>query len=45
MICSEKQFTQPLSVSNKELNFNQKQQLVAHWKRVNGKLICQWVIA
>lgn len=44
MIYLEKQLTQPLSLSNKELNFNQKQLLVAHWKTVNGQLICQWVL-
>ena len=42
MICTETRFTQPVSLSNKELNFNQQQKLVAHWKTVNGKLICQW---
>ena len=42
MICTETRLTQPVSLSNQKLNFNQKQKLVACWKTVNGKLICQW---
>ncbi len=30
--------------SDKELNLKPKQQLVARWKKVDGKLVCQWVI-
>ncbi len=43
MICSEKPLTQASSISPKQLNSPQKQELVAHWTRVNGQLICQWV--
>ncbi|MGK7947712.1 MAG: hypothetical protein AB4368_02595 [Xenococcaceae cyanobacterium] len=30
--------------SDEELNLKPKQQLVARWKKVDGKLVCQWVI-
>ncbi len=43
MICSEKRFTQPSSIGNNKLVLNQKPELVAHWIKVNGQLICQWV--
>ncbi len=41
MICTENTFTQTKSLSQKQSNVNQKQQLIARWKTVNGKLVCQ----
>ena len=43
MICTEKTFTQTKSLTQKQSNVNQKQQLIARWKTVNGKLVCQWI--
>ncbi len=43
MICTQKLLTQTKSFSSKQSNVNQKQQLIARWKTVNGKLVCQWI--
>ena len=43
MICTQKPFTQTKSLSQNKSNVNQKQQLIARWKIVNGKLVCQWI--
>ncbi len=43
MICTQKPFTQTQSLSSNQSNVNQKQQLIARWKTVNGKLVCQWI--
>ena len=45
MICTEKLLTPNKSLSDKTFNHDRKQQLVARWKKVDGKLIYQWVIA
>ena len=44
MICTEKPLTQNKSLLDKKINANQKKRLVARWKTVDGKLICEWVI-
>ena len=43
MMSTAKPLTHNKSLPNKELNTPQKQKLVARWKTVEGKLICQWV--
>ena len=43
MICTKETLTKTNSLSNQESNLKQKQRLIARWKTVNGKLICQWV--
>ena len=43
MICTKKPLTQTKSLSSQESKRNQKQQLIARWKTINGKLVCQWV--
>ncbi len=43
MICTKKSVTQARYLSSQESNINYKQQLIARWKIVNGKLVCQWV--
>ena len=45
MICTKKPLTQQKSLLNQELNLDKKQQLIARWKKKDGKLICQWVMA
>ncbi|MDJ0569259.1 MAG: hypothetical protein QNJ53_09445 [Pleurocapsa sp. MO_192.B19] len=47
MNCTSKPLTQKQSLSERKLNFEQKHQkpqLTARWKKVDGKLICQWII-
>ncbi len=42
MICTdEKPLTQKQSLLDHKFNTAQKKKLVANWKTVNGKLICQ----
>ncbi len=43
MICLEKPLTPKKSLLTQQSQTNYKQQLIARWKIVNGKLICQWV--
>ena len=43
MICIEKPLAQKKSLLTQESKTNYKQQLIARWKTVNGKLVCQWV--
>ncbi len=45
MICIEKPLTQVNSFSDQKFKSKPKQQLVSRWQKVDGKLICQWVIA
>ena len=45
MICTERPLTQNKSLRDKKFNADRQQKLVASWKTVDGKLICQWVIA
>lgn len=45
MICHEKSLTQNNFLPDKKFNVDRKRQLVACWKKVDGKLICQWVTA
>ena len=45
MICTEKPLTQNKSLLDKKFNADRQQRLVASWKTVDGKLICEWVIA
>ena len=44
MISTEKPLTQNKFLADKKFNLDRKQQLVARWKKVDGKLICQWVL-
>ena len=43
MISTKKLLTDNKSLRDKKLNVARKPQLVAVWKKVDGKLICQWV--
>ncbi len=46
MVSTEKLSSDNKTLRDKQLNVDrQKQQLVARWKKVDGKLICQWIIA
>ncbi len=48
MICTEKPLTQQQSLPTRESNLEQKQpkpKLAARWQKVDGQLICQWIIA
>ena len=45
MIGTKKPLTQKKSLLDKEFNLDKKQQLIARWQKVDGKLICQWVMA
>ncbi len=48
MIYTAKPLTQKQSLPGKKFNSEQKQQkpqLVARWQKVDGQLICQWIIA
>ncbi len=47
MIGTEKPLTQKQSLPERKLNFepkHQKPKLAARWKKVDGQLICQWLI-
>ena len=43
MICLKKPLTQKKSLLTQESQTKYKRQLIARWKTVNGKLVCQWV--
>ncbi len=43
MICTAKPLTKNQSLIDKKSIIKQQQRLVARWKTVNGKLICQWI--
>ena len=45
MISTKKSLTQNKFLVDKQLNLDRTQKLVAVWKKVDGKLICQWVRA
>ena len=48
MICTEKTLTQKPFLYDCKSNLDsqhQKLRLVACWKKVDGQLICQWIIA
>ena len=43
MICTQKTLNQSQASCNREYTVKQKKQLIARWKTVNGKLVCQWI--
>ena len=43
MICTTKPLTQNQSLLNQKSTAKKPKRLVARWKTVNGKLICQWI--
>ena len=48
MICTAKPLTRPQSLRTRESNLEQQQpkpKLAARWQKVDGQLICQWIIA
>ena len=44
MVSTEKRLTENKNLRERKLNIDRQKQLVAHWKKVDGKLICQWII-
>ena len=44
MISTKKILTNNKFLRYQKSNVTQKQKLVARWKKVDGKLICQWII-
>ena len=48
MIYTAKPLNQKQSLPDRKFNLEQKHQkpkLAARWKKVDGKLICQWIVA
>ena len=45
MITTDQTVTQTLSLDSQQFNLPRKQQFVARWRKVEEKLICQWVLA
>ena len=43
MISTKKSLTQNTFLVGKQLNLDRTPKLVAVWKKVDGKLICQWI--
>ena len=45
MICTKKALTKTNSISDQKFNSKPKEQLISRWKKVDCKLIFQWVLA
>ena len=44
MTCTEKTLTQKKLLRDWQFNFDRQPRLVAYWKKVDSKLVCQWVV-
>ncbi|MDJ0742053.1 MAG: hypothetical protein QNJ32_01690 [Xenococcaceae cyanobacterium MO_167.B27] len=43
MICHQKQLVSKKSLpENNQLATTKRKQIVARWKKIDGKLVCQW---
>ena len=45
MVSTEKRFTDNKTLRERKSNIDRQKKLVARWKKVDGKLICQWFVA